>query len=358
MTLAAVTIWLVWAALSAFVLVVDPYDVRPWGARSVLPGAFQPFEMDRLVRLAASDPEADLVLIGSSPTTPYTPDALRRVWPEARRPWNVSLHGGWAEDRFLTLNEFADRSNATHYLITVDFFLAARTPRARPTFPFFLYDRTPVNDLRVLTPRAVADALRVLREGTPYPDGAAVERQEAEFNATLRDHHRLPYFRDLLDTAVRDGQAAMRRRSDATCADLPGVTAFMAGVGRLRARGARVDLLIPIYSSAVYYEWAQDPDRRRELGPAPLEDQLLMRRCVVVAAQAMGVAVHAADDDARLVNDLRNFRDPGHLSGEANLAAFIALPRDPTTRLTPDNFDAYAARVRANVLAFRPGRDW
>lgn len=53
-----------------------------------------------------------------------------------------------------------------------------------------------------------------------------------------------------------------------------------------------------------------------------------MRLCVVRAASTVGVAVQAQDDDARLINDLKSFRDPGHIQGTANLMAFITMPRD------------------------------
>lgn len=355
---AVAAVWAVWAALALFVTAVDPYDLHPWGAPTSLPGAFEPFDGADHLAIAVKDVDADLVLIGSSPTTPYTPSDLRRAWPKARRPWNVSLHGGLAGDRLVTMDTFARGSRAGHYLITVDAFLAAPNMEARQGFPFHAYDRAIWNDLRVLTPRAVRDSLTVLRHGSPRPDPGVALRAERENNLLVARLWRSEDTRARLREAVVPGAPAIADAPARDCADFPVARAFMRSVARLRATGARVDLLIPTYSSALWFGWAQEPERLRAHGPHMLADQLAMRRCVVVAAAALGVAVHAQNPRSPSLNDLREFRDPGHLRGSENLAAFISLPRDPSTRLTPDNFEAYAEGVRQQARSFDPEAPW
>lgn len=355
---AVAMVWSLWAGVAAFVVAIDPYDVWPWGAPSALNEGYDPLAMDRLLAIAIKDPDADLVLIGTSPTTPYSPADLRRAYPEAGRPWNVSLHGGWGGDRLATMDAFAARSDAMHYLITVDFFLAARSQRSRPGFAFYLHNRSFVDDLRVVTPQAVSDAVRVLRLGSPVEDQNAALLAEAKFNSLAARRWRSPERRVILRRTSREGRGVIFSSGRTECSEFPGVAAFMRSVARLRKRGARVDLLIPTYASALWFEWSVDRERLRELGPSMLEEQLAMRRCVILAADLVGAAVYAQDDDARLINDLRNFRDPGHIQGAANLMAFISMPRDPPTRLTPSGFDAYADRVRAGVQAFDPEAPW
>lgn len=351
-------VWATWAALAVFVSAVDPYDLHPWGARTGIPGAFQPFVGERYLAMAIKDPNADLVLIGSSPTTPYAPDDLRLAYPDARKPWNVSLHGGLGVDRMAIMDAFARDSAAKRYLITVDVFLAARNQEARPGFPFFAYDRAFWNDLRIVTPQALADSLTVLRFGSPEPDPAATLREERELNVSTAKLWRTPENRLRLVQAVSQGREAITGGDRTACSDFPAVTEFMRSVGRLRATGARVDLLIPTYSSALWFGWARDAERRREFGTHLLSDQLAMRRCVVLAASSMGVSVHAQDATSPALNDLRNFRDPGHIHGRANLMAFISMPNDPATRLTPENFDGYAQGVRAAARTFDPNAPW
>lgn len=351
-------IWTAWAGVAAFVLVIDPYDVRPWGAPSTLKESYDPFEMDRFLSIASKDPAADLVLIGTSPTTPYSPTELVRAYSEAKRPSNVSLHGGLGVDRLAIMDAFAARSKARHYLITVDFFLAAPDQRSRPGFPLYLYNDNVADDLRIVTPRAVMDAVRVMQWGTPVVDPNAARLAEANFNAQTARNWRRPERRLIHWQASRDRRNRIFSRGRTDCAQFPAVAAFMGSVTRLRERGARVDLLIPTYASALWFEWSLDRERLRELGPSMLEEQLAMRRCVVRAASTIGVAVHAQDDDARLINDLKNFRDPGHIQGTANLMAFVTMPKDPRTRLTPERYEAYADRVRAGVRAFDPEAPW
>lgn len=356
--IAVAMIWTSWACVAAFVVLVDPYDVQPWGAPSTLTEGFDPFAMDRFLSIATRDPDADLVLIGTSPTTPYSPADLRRAYPEAERPWNVSLHGGMGVDRLATMDAFAARSNAMHYLVTVDFFLAARTQRPRPGFAFHLHNSSFVDDLRVVTPHAVADAVRVMRQGSPVAGEDVARLAEADFNSRAARHWRQPERRLIHRRAAREGRGVIFSAGRVECSQFPGAAAFMDAVARLRERGARVDLLVPTYASALWFEWSVDRERLRELGPFMLEDQLAMRRCIVQNASVIGVGVYAQDDDAGLINDLRNFRDPGHIQGADNLMAFIAMPKNPETRLTPGNFDAYADRVRAGVRAFDPEAPW
>ena len=358
LVIAVAMIWTSWACVTAFVVLVDPYDVRPWGASSTLMEGFDPFAMDRFLSIASKDPEADLVLIGTSPTTPYSPADLLRAYPEAERPWNVSLHGGLGVDRLVTMEAFAARSNAMHYLITVDFFLAARDQRSRPGFAFHLHNSSFVDDLRVVTPDAVADAVRVMRRGSPIADEEIARLAEADFNFRTARHWRQPERRLIHRRAARVGRGVIFSAGRTECSEFPGVATFMQSVTRLRERGARVDLLVPTYASALWFEWSVDRERLRELGPSMLEEQLAMRRCVVRLADTIGVAVYAQDDDARLINDLRNFRDPGHIQGEENLMAFITMPKNPESRLTPGSFDAYADRVRVGVQAFDPEATW
>lgn len=351
-------IWSICVAVCAFVIAVDPYDARSWGADTTLPGRFEPFHMDRLIFIAAKDRGADLVLVGTSPTTPYSPRDLQRAYSIARRPWNISVHGGLGQDRLIALSTFAEYSSVRHYIITVDFFLAAWRLRLRPDFPAYMYDADIVNDLRIFNARSVTDAYSVLVHGSLHPEAGAALRAESDFNRAVAAHWRSQEQRALMRHAARNFRAEVFSRGRSRCDTFPAATEFMEAVGRLRTRGARVDLLIPTYSSAFWFTWAADKARLRELGPSMLEDQLAMRRCVVSHATRLGAAVYAQDDNPEIINDLRLFRDPGHIQGDATLQAFIRMPEDARHRLTPDNFDDYAHRVRLAVLKFDPDAPW
>ena len=101
----AAFLWLGYAVTTAFVLSVDAFDLFPWGRHFDFSMRHNPEAAKYLFRMAAIDPESDLILIGSSLASMFTPADLQKAYPNARAPWNISYHGPDIEDRNIAMQE-------------------------------------------------------------------------------------------------------------------------------------------------------------------------------------------------------------------------------------------------------------
>ena len=134
--------------------------------------------------------------------------------------------------------------------------------------------------------------------------------------------------------AIERHRAEVATPSQLDCANLDAVNRqLLPFVRELSARGIRVDLFFPPYSYVVYYDWLATPERRMVVGPAFLEDQLLMRRCLVDAASVVPhTRVFAFDDLEWLAGDLRNYSDTTHFERPGLLIHAATSPRAPINR--------------------------
>jgi hypothetical protein len=347
-------IWLGYTVVAGFVLAIDPYDVYPWGKGVSIPENFAPFEIPRIMRIAARDQQTELVLIGTSPTTIFDQADIESAYPGYVSPWNVSYHGSAVADRARTIDQFIRYSPAKRYLITLDYFYTKRAADVRPAFPDFQYDETPLNDLRMVSSVTIKAAVRALRSGSPFPDARATANQEHAFRMGERRRFQTPERMRSLRSWIKEYRAVIDKPSRLSCSDLPSLNTLLSQVNALTAKGARVDVLIPPYSPAIFYEWAGDPRLRRGGGSETfLMDQLTMRKCAVEGiSRIRGAHIFAMDLDVETMSDLGNFRDPAHMENAAGLAKFIGMPNHPDLELTASNVDAYVKRLHRTVVDY------
>lgn len=358
-------LWLAYMAAAGFVIGVDPYDLYPWGVKITAARRWDPDHAPRMIDIAAKDPDADLVLVGTSPTALVTPEEIRTVFPEARAPWNVSYLLAGPDDRLLVLDHLIRYSHARHFIVTVDFYLTLPLGQDNAVFPENLYDASFTNDLRVVDQDTLKDALRALRRGTPFPDtAAATEAMRVSFERVeqiFRNPDNLNAIRD----AITRYRATIDSPGATHCASFPMLEPFVGRVKALAAGGRTVDLLIPAFSPSAYYRWRSDKNRilgdnalaeqHRALGSHAFADQLLMRRCLVKALDGVaGVTVAGADLDFELTGRIANFFDPTHLNTAEERERMLGRLRDPRYRLTAANVDAYAEAIRRNVKDYCP----
>lgn len=351
---AIVSIWLGYATIASFVIGVDPYDVYPWGQRVSIPKNFAPFEMIRVVRVAARDPQTELVLIGTSPTTIFRQADLAKAYPGYKSPWNVSYHGSAGTDRARTIDQFVQYSSAKRYLITLDYFYAKPSSEVRDSYPDFQYDETPLNDLRMVNSVAIKAAFRALRSGSPFPDAVRTENQENGFREGEKRRYQTSEKMRRLAGWIDQYRPTIATPSSLRCSQMPLLQELLTQTRALTKKGARVDILIPPYSLGLYYEWAGDPLLHRGGGDTLLMDQIAMRRCAVLGlAHTPGAHVYSMDLDFALASDLGNFRDPAHIESQTGLRRFVSMANYPELELTPENIDSYARQVRKAVQNYK-----
>jgi hypothetical protein len=119
----------------------------------------------------------------------------------------------------------------------------------------------------------------------------------------------------------------------------------------LSERGVELDVIFPVYSPVLFYEWIDRDERLRVNGPSFMNDQLLMRRCVVEALDSIpGIRVFAFDNVPGLAANLANFRDPGHLYNEAAARYMLRSIATGENRLTRGNIDGQIADMRKRIV--------
>lgn len=343
-----------WAA-AALVVGADPYDLYRWGLRADAGAAHQPRFAGYLLRMAARDPKADLILIGGSTSTTYSAGDLRDAFPGARDPWNISYHASRALDRHLATTTIVKQSAAPRVLIVLDWLYARSVDQKRDNFPVYLYDDDPFNDLRMVDQRGLAATARLLRTGSSMPDPAAADADEVAFNTRGYESFQTQKTMARIERLLSRHRAEVDRVGATDCGAFPAFNVqFLPALRALAAQGKRVDIIVPPYSLAMYYEWVAGPKYLSLGGSTFLSDQLLLRRCMVeVAATLPGVSVSAIDIDPRNVSDLGAFRDTSHLYDPVLLKKVLLAVDDPAYRLTPENVDAYAVRLRAAAKAYQ-----
>ncbi len=358
-------VWFAYMGAAAFVILVDPYDLYPWGIQVKAARRYDAVNAAKMIRIAAKDRDSDTVLIGTSPTALVTPEDMQAVFPDAHAPWNLSYLFGAPDDRLAVLREIRRHSRARHVIVTLDFFLVLPTGRTSLVFPGNFYDDDYTNDLRVVDTTTLRETLTALRRGTPFPDVAAATAEMGISFIRVSGVFRDPYSLNSIAAAIPKYRAVIDASGAETCATFPMLAPFEDEVRRMAAQGRKVDLLLPAFSPSAYYRWRSDyhrpsndqalAEQHRQLGDHAFANQLLMRKCIAKALDgAANVAISAADLDFDLTRSLANYYDPTHLKGHDKLRRMLAAMRDPRFRITAANVDAYVEALRRTVKDYCP----
>lgn len=354
--LAIVLLWLAYMVPAMFVIAVDPYELYPWGVKVKPATRHDLVNANRVTGIATADTEADTLLVGSSVSALIGLDDIRAAIPDARIAWNLSYPGVAGADRQLVLDRIASHSRARRVLVVLDYVMAMPVSKPSWAFPVDSYDRDPTNDLRVVDSRTLRETRNALTLGTPFPDRAASERAVRNLHERGGTRFRNPKMLADVGRSLTTQRATIDAGLGRPCSAYPLLPPFEATIRRLAAKGRRVDVILPVYSPALYYQWRVGMERDKDVVRAfSLADQLGIRRCVVEAlGDTPNVVISALDRDTALINDLSNFGDPAHMLKRENFRRQLAATRDPRYRLTPANIGDYVERYRRNVKAYCP----
>lgn len=339
-----------WAAVG-FVLAVDPYDVYRWGVRPRLDPHNVTRSSVRLFSALAKSRDFDLVMAGSSTAMGYRPGDIRKVFPDARRPVNLSYSAARPKDRDLLLKVLAAQTRARRVVVWLDHFYSGDSAQEATGFPGHLYDRSWSNDLRMVDWPGILSAWTALG-GRPQP-AEALKTPAERSGGWARD-----MYRDYQSPAGHRRALATLQASSGWIADEPACESFatlndqlLPSLRHLSARGVSVDLVIPAYS-LVFFRHRMTPAGLMEPGGSAA-GMLAFRRCLTLASAALpDVRIWALDLDRQMISDMANYRDPAHLYGPSLHKAFAHIG-DPAYRLTTANIDRYVADTRALIVDYR-----
>lgn len=332
--------------LAAFVLAMDPYDIYPWGPVPRIEPKLSTQDNTYVVRALAKDPNADLLLVGSSVSMLYTPAMLRQKFSAARYPVNFSYGSPRPYDRNVVLESIAQYSTAKRVIIWFDYMYAWPALDEVEGFPSYMYDSSLWNDLRMVNQKAVASSAGMLFQ-RPVIDttiSANVGRDTIASYRVAQSAKSLNSLRSAA-TAIRANVTQPHFRD---CRDVAAVAQLVSSVKRLALQGRTVSVIFPAYSQAFYY-YASNKGLT-----ISLMDQMLARRCLVQGLPASPrVAVYALDKDLSLTANLANYVDPGHLYGESALMRALGHIDDLDYQITKTNVDSYIADLNQRVRRYK-----
>ena len=358
--LIAAVLVLGWAATALFLL-VDPLDLYPWGARARL--ADPQYSMDGtpyLVDVVTKDGAIGTLFLGGSSGHQFTDAMMEATWPQSGRAFNLSHTSPRPADRELTQNKVLEFSHASRVIEEIDWryqlpkALERRVDVTGNSFPLFLYDGTMWNDVRGVGLKTVLLSIRVALGGPVWiPDWSDRKWQRQAAGAFSRYHS--PRAMAAREALIERHKRDVDTPSTRSCAELDVISQDLVPFARALSRhGVEMDVVFPVYSPSLYYEWVELEDRLRVNGESFMEDQLMLRRCVVLAlADIPHVRVFDFDNVPGLADNSGNFRDSGHLSNPAAARFMLKAIARNEYRLTPENADKELKEMHQRIVDYR-----
>lgn len=348
----AILLLFYWAA-AALILLVDPLNLYPWGAAVRISDSVSPEQKPALLVPAATDPQTDLVLIGSSVSALYSTHELREWLPGTRHPANLSYNQAGFDDNQAVLKLVGRAPSVKRVILFYHPVTYLQSPGgARPDIPMYLLDDSSLNDLRMVNSESLYLAVQAVW-GRPLHDGSRYFAGLLAFRKDRFNRFQSPGAMAELAGAVRNGEAILARETaPLNCAAYPGLDHQLLPFARkMSARGVRLDIVMPLLSHAYYGQWASAFGNTRQF-QAQFAKDLVLRRCIVTAINGLPHVGIYAFEEPWLAGDMANFMDPGHFESRAGSKYMFSNLND-AHRLTTDNIDIYISKLRESALTYK-----
>jgi hypothetical protein len=345
-----------WVLALGFVL-LDPFYLYPWSTSPKLrpDGEYSMQSTPYVVDAAAKAGDVDTLFLGTSTGHFYTAEMMEHILPDTHHSFNLSYSNPSSPDRTAVARQLLLYSHARRFILEADwtYMIPIADQHVSPAFPLYLYDTVWWNDVRGMNADALKLSSAILRHEPLWINKWS---QTVEHEGYGRRYESLHSAAAALEFAhyVSLNKASVNEPSQLTCASMTAIHENLVPFVRaLSARAAEVDLIFPVYSWVLYY-WTVDPDRRGLSRPSLLNDQLLMRRCIVQALDGLpGVRIFAFDDVPGLASDMRNYFDPVHLYNSAANRYVLKSIANDEHRMTVANVDEKNDRMRLAVIQYR-----
>lgn len=358
----AITMLPVFAGVAALLLVtvvVDPYDLRPWGLRPrVALHGYPMLEGPLLIKATGVSARPQVVMVGASSLFKVTREQMDTAFGADAHAVSFAFAYAGPLDTSETLEIVARMPSVRRVIFVMDH--TQMLPLEEKREPWVTRGRVfssnwaHAGDFRLPTIKA---SWRRLYSGVfDLPDWGKDGRHQrrdagkavAQQPATLKRLQRL---------LVAHAGQVFEGPVDDDCRRFPAVKAtLLPSIAMLARRGITVDLLFPPYPYIAYYDWRLDRrDRGKDYIPAgPVyRDRMVFKACVLSIAERVGgrVRVVAVDNDAAITGDLANYSDMVHLLNPVALQRTMDHVARGDAILTRANFAEYRRRLDAAIVA-------
>ena len=345
------------AALLLVTMIVDPYDLRPWGLRPQLaPHEYPITEANVLIR-AELDARPRLVMVGASSLMRTTRTQLARAFNETGGAVNLAYPFAGPADLPETFALVAQDPALRRLVVVLDrpLLMPAGDMESGDAGLFrrqvFASDWSHAGDFQMSTIRGSLHRLAFGQYDLPEWRRRSVRYERAM--PFTRQRPRVALTQRML---AAHANAAWGAPID-NCDRYPALAAVIRPMlAQFVRRGVAIDLVMPPQAYVGYYVW--DPDAFRQhiaqMDTAPTYPvRVGFLGCVLAEAARFGgsVRVHALDNDPAIAGDLANYMDITHLIAPAALQRIMDHVARDDMVLTQANFGEYRARLQAAVQA-------
>jgi hypothetical protein len=341
-------------ALLLVAMVVDPYDVRPWGLPPrIADHRYPDIEWPLLIKVV-SQGDYDTVLFGASTMMAVEPAQLRAAFGDQAKVVNLSYLYASSGDTAESLRFIAGMPNLKHLILSID------------------HTQMLAHDSIMLPARIRANALS---SSWAHAGDFMVPTIRASWQRLVSGTYDLPEWRALKrpgflaratpisaqpETIMRLRKAVAAHRTDvlggqaAPCASYPFIErTLLPSLRQLADRGVQIDLVFPPYPIVAYYDWIERRVVNDPFPPGPVFQAIAgFKRCAVEAASGFGknVRVHAVDTDTAITGNLANYWDSLHLLEPEAYQRVLDDVASGQYELTVENFSAYQRRMEELVM--------
>jgi hypothetical protein len=334
-------------------LIVDPYDVRPWGmAPRNTEGVYPQDETPNLIRAFSSE-RHEAIMFGGSTSMPFSSRLVADTLGY-QRVANLSYSLPTARDTGPVLLQLVGTPGLRRLLIDVDH------SQMRNDGATFVTGRTALSvldarwfDMPDFKMSTVQASIHRIIDGTyDSPEWRSLRFNSADTQSLIDK----PDLLATLDDAVSRPAPGIftAPRTLPPCDSFAFIRNVLLPVGReAQAQGVTVDIFFPPMPYQTYWNWQKNDVffGSWEIGARYLQ-LVYFHQCIfraVVAAKLSAVRVNATDLDTAIAGHLENYRDTVHLTRND---AMVRLLRDIDSgrfRLTTDNVDRYPGEMSARV---------
>lgn len=331
---------------------IDPYNLYPWSSPRAVPPDTAMGLSPYMVRAVARG-NYDTVFVGGSTAQSFLPADMVSRLDGTKHAANLSYRATRPADLGVVFKEIAAAPNVKRVLLSLDLVYLMPDSARFAQFPFHLYEGDWSERLFRVDRQAYRLAGRIATGGdlslpefsyAQYRDG--LTRKYETWHAPESAAHE--------QETIATMRAKVSEPTERTCPDLTAVTnRLLPFAKQLSAAGKRLDVVVPPYALS-FYHWVARQQAGLLFTPnAPLENALLLRRCVTEElAKVEGARVFAFDGEPWLTDDLANFHDAGHVYKEEIYRFMLDEINAGRHQLTPANFAAYADDLRSRVASY------
>ncbi len=332
------------------VALIDPYDLRPWGANVRLKENIDPqYISQRLIDHVAKGGYTH-VLIGGSTVMRVTPEMIHRIYGSNARAFNISFPGIRPADLMTILGRLKISKSLERIIIAIDATMLARDGHHRQGFPVRYYDPKWHDFARDFDWTSVSDALRLLLRGVIQRPTRATGKPMSSRAAFMLELRKLNTI----------GRTLLDMNPTINCADIPITQEISRAISIMfESNGTKVDLIFPPYYLAQYSSLAAKVKFYLDFESRYYFANLLeLRRCLILSASYNNmVKVHGFDDEQEIVSDPSNYRDPGHIMKSGVYEKILRKTAAGTNILTTESWTDYEARLIRRVMDFEVALD-